>query len=175
MRRQIVEDHNVASSERWGEDVLDLSMEGIAIHQPIEHPRRGHAGQALNIMVFQCPNGALSLQRSPTGAQPESRAILVLTPVSSRKTRLSGSINGWAALHSLRRAATSGRSCSTARSALLKRQADPLGRVPHCARAEVNAVLSLQPGLLKMAQFPGSTSGFLPKRDPKLRPLADMH
>ena len=46
VRGQIVEDHNVASSERWGEDVFNVSAEGIAIHWPIEHPRRGHAGQA---------------------------------------------------------------------------------------------------------------------------------
>jgi len=44
--RQIVEDHNIALSERRGENVLDVGAEGIAIHRPVEHPRRGHAGQA---------------------------------------------------------------------------------------------------------------------------------
>lgn len=56
-------------------------------------------------------------------------------------------MNGCAALHSLRLAATSGRSCSAARSAFFKRQPEPPGRVPYRAAADLDAVLSLQPSL----------------------------
>jgi hypothetical protein len=46
VRGQIVEDHDVAAPERGSEDVLDVGSECIAIHRSVEHPRRGHAGQA---------------------------------------------------------------------------------------------------------------------------------
>lgn len=46
VRRQVVQHHDVTASERRRENVLDVGPEGIAIHRPVEHPRRGHAGQA---------------------------------------------------------------------------------------------------------------------------------
>jgi len=78
-------------------------------------------------------------------------------------------MNGWAALHSLRLAATSGRSCSAARSAFFKRQAQTLGRVPHRAGAELDpcsafsqacACASVMPGRERMcAASANSCSG----------------
>src|SRR6195952_4717211 len=66
------------------------------------------------VVVFQCPCGTLARQRCPRGARPRSRAILVDAPVSSMKTRRSGSRSGCPSNQVWRRATTSGRSCSLA-------------------------------------------------------------
>jgi len=43
---QVVEDDDIAWPEGRREDMLDVDAEGIAIHRAIEHPGRGHAGEA---------------------------------------------------------------------------------------------------------------------------------
>src|SRR6516225_4178697 len=70
---------------------------------------------ATNVVVFQWPCGTLPTSRSPRGARPRKRAILVAVPVSSIKTRCSGSSLACSPAQALRAAATSGRSCSAAR------------------------------------------------------------
>src|ERR1700693_2618499 len=72
---------------------------------------------ATKVVVFQCPCGILPTSRSPRGARPRSRAILVEVPVSSMKTSRAGSILGGLYAHSVRAAAaSSGRSCSATRT-----------------------------------------------------------
>jgi hypothetical protein len=69
---------------------------------------------ALQVVVFQCPCGTEATQRSPTGARPRVRVMVVETPVSSRNTSCVTSSAGWCAGHSARSAFTSSRSCSLA-------------------------------------------------------------
>jgi hypothetical protein len=45
---------------------------------------------ATKVVVFQWPCGTLVISRSPRGARPRSRAMLVEVPVSSIKTKRSG-------------------------------------------------------------------------------------
>src|SRR6266404_9707978 len=71
---------------------------------------------ATKVVVFQWPCGTLPTSRSPRGARPRSRAILVEVPVSSMKTSRSGSSLACLSDHAVRAAATSGRSCSAART-----------------------------------------------------------
>src|ERR1019366_9826852 len=60
--------------------------------------------------------------RSPCGARPERRVIVVETLVSSMKTSRFGSSLGCCVCKALRAAATSGRSCSAARRLFFKGQ-----------------------------------------------------
>ena len=60
------------------------------------------------------PSWSRSGQRSPRGARPWSRAILVEVPVSSTKTSFSGSRSGCRSNHCSRSRFTSSRSCSLA-------------------------------------------------------------
>src|SRR3712207_1838214 len=60
--------------------------------------------------------GAWPLARSPRGARAWVRVRRVSRPLSSRKTSRSGAIPASAGCHAARAAATSGRSCSVARS-----------------------------------------------------------
>src|ERR1700758_2879597 len=78
---------------------------------------------ATKVVVFQCPCGTLPISRSPRGARPRRRAILVEVPFSSMNTRRSGSNLGWSSLQATRAAATSGRSCSAARTLFFKADA----------------------------------------------------
>src|ERR1700694_2835369 len=67
---------------------------------------------ATKVWVIQCPKGALQRSRWPFGQQPRRRVILVVVPVSSRKTSRCGSsrIRGWrVVVHSSRAAFVSGR------------------------------------------------------------------
>src|ERR1700731_1700842 len=52
---------------------------------------------ATKVWVIQCPKGALQRSRWPFAQRPRRRVILVVVPVSSRKTSRCGSsrIRGW--------------------------------------------------------------------------------
>lgn len=71
---------------------------------------------AMKVSVFQCPCGTLSISGSPLVAQPWVRVMFVLAQVSSMKTSRLGSIRRWSQNQRARRRATSGRSCSLAKS-----------------------------------------------------------
>src|ERR1700680_414978 len=69
---------------------------------------------ATRVNVFQWPCGTFATRRSPRGLRPYRRTILVVTAVSSMKTRRDGASDGCSAFNWARAAATSGRSCSAA-------------------------------------------------------------
>lgn len=73
---------------------------------------------ATKVWVCHLPNGALARRRCPFVARPYSRVRLVLTLVSSRKISRPGLARRLRrrSIHSVRSAATSGRSCSAASS-----------------------------------------------------------
>src|ERR1039458_5023774 len=73
-------------------------------------------------MVFQFPCGTFWMSRSPCGARPKRRVIVVETLVSSMKTSRFRSSLGCCFCNALRAAATSGRSCSAARRLFFKAQ-----------------------------------------------------
>ena len=83
------------------------------------------------------------------------------------KTSLSGSMNGCAARQIWRLAATSGRSCSLARSVFFIGQSQPIDRAPDGTVAEPDTVLLGQPRLRRrqrdvvMRLHIGGQSGFL--------------
>lgn len=133
---------------------------------------------AMNVIVFQCPNGTASRQRSPTGTQPWSRAIFVLTPVSSRKTRLTGAMNGCAAFHSLRLWPRPADPARRRAGLFLKDSpsrctafhvAPVLKRTPYSARSQVCAYASVIPGRERMwvasasSGMPQSLGGLWPR------------
>jgi hypothetical protein len=92
---------------------MGASMTKGAVSAPQRKP-------AMKVCDFQCPNGALERSRWPFRQRPRSRVILVVVPVSSRKTSRCGSsrIPGCRVkVHSSRACWTSGRSCSLASSA----------------------------------------------------------
>src|SRR6185503_5377904 len=78
---------------------------------------------ARKVRTFQCPQGTRPTRRAPRLARPRSRAMLVVVPVSSRKTSRAGSRSGCAAIQAARAAATSGRSCSLACTIFFKADA----------------------------------------------------
>ena len=98
------------------------------------------------VVVFQCPCGTGARHRSPRGARPRSRAILVEAPVSSMKTRRSGSSSGWRSNQSRRRRRTSGRCCSLACAVFFEGHAVAIQQTPHAARRNPAAVRRLQVG-----------------------------
>ncbi len=53
---------------------------------------RSWRSAAMKVMVFQWPKGADASRRRPLGPQPRAGAMLVLTQVSSIKTRREASI-----------------------------------------------------------------------------------
>src|ERR1700738_3944306 len=80
--------------------------------------RASHRRPATKVCVFQCPNGAFERSLWPLGLGPRRRVILVVVPVSSKKTTRCGSSRmiGWRVeVHSSRACFMSGRSCSLAR------------------------------------------------------------
>src|SRR3984957_8481834 len=90
---------------------IGASMTNGAVSAPQRKP-------AMKVCVFQWPNGTLERSLWPLGQRPRRRVILVVVPVSSRKTSRCGSsrISGWRTpIHSSRACLTSGRSCSLAR------------------------------------------------------------
>ena len=68
----------------------------------------------MNVEVFQCPCGVVSINRVPRLQRPRRRTMLVLAQVSSIKISLRGFRVGWFSRHSARALATSGRFCSAA-------------------------------------------------------------
>src|SRR6266481_9978375 len=96
---------------------------------------------ATKVVVFQWPCGILPTSRSPRGARPRSRAILVEVPVSSMKTSRSGSSLGRLSAHAVRAAATSGRSCSAARTLFFEADAVAVEEPPD--RTEPRLLLAL--------------------------------
>src|SRR5450631_1022214 len=85
---------------------------------------------AMNVKVFQWPCGTLATSRSPRGERPEWRTILVVTDVSSIKTRRFARKDDFSAFSSARAAATSGRSCSAACSVFFEGDAVPIVKSP---------------------------------------------
>jgi hypothetical protein len=81
---------------------------------------------ATKVVVFQWPQGALPISRRPLRQRPRVRTILVLVPVSSMKTSFLASRPSWSAFHFWRASATSGRSCSAARSVFFETDPMPL-------------------------------------------------
>src|SRR5712692_2116847 len=77
---------------------------------------------AMNVTVFQFPCSTFWTSRSPCGARPYRRVIVVDTLVSSMNTSLLGSSLVCRRCNALRAAATSGRSCSAARKLFFKGQ-----------------------------------------------------
>ena len=71
--------------------------------------------------------------------------MFVLVQVSSMKISLPASSVGWFSRHSARALATSGRSCSAARSDFFERQAKQLQRVPDQPDARCDLVRRQQP------------------------------
>ena len=81
----------------------------------------------MKVCVFQCPNGTFESSLCPLRLRPRRRAILVVVPVSSRKTSRCGSSRmiGWRVkVHSSRACFMSGRSCSLARRVFFEAIAD---------------------------------------------------
>src|SRR5215469_18895530 len=77
---------------------------------------------AMKVRVLQAPKGILQTRRSPRGARPQRRTMLVATAVSSRKTNRWGSSRCCFRRQVRRAAATSGRSCSAACRTFFERQ-----------------------------------------------------
>ncbi len=100
----------------------------------------------VKVVVCQCPCGTAARQRWPCKARPRSRAILVDAPVSSMNTRRSGSRSGCALNQALRRAATSGRSCSAACAVFFEGHPVPVQAAPDRAGHERGAMILLQHG-----------------------------
>ena len=66
--------------------------------RPVERHRRGHSGQAQradDVVVFPGRWGMAARNRSPSGARPELRAMVVDAQVSSMAQSLSGSRSSW--------------------------------------------------------------------------------
>src|SRR5450631_1232487 len=76
----------------------------------------------MNVTVFQFPCSTFWMSRSPCGARPYRRVIVVDTAVSSMNTSFLGSSVFCRRCNALRAAATSGRSCSAARKLFFKGQ-----------------------------------------------------
>src|SRR5579862_975119 len=89
------------------------------------------------VIVFQCPKGTRQTNRLPHLERPQSRAILVEVPVSSRKMSFPGSRRGWLAIHSSRARATSGRCCSAACTVFFEADAFGLEEAPHRSVADL--------------------------------------
>jgi len=92
---EIVEDHSVARLEGRDEELLDIGAETFAVDRAVEQAGRIDGSlrrAARNVAVFHLPCGTLSTRRSPFGAQPRSRVMLVLVHVSSMKIRRLGSM-----------------------------------------------------------------------------------
>ena len=83
-----------------------------------------------NVDVLRWPCGTLASRRSPRGALPYSRTMLVLTEVSSKKNSLAGFRLGCLAFQAARAAATSARSCSAACSVFFLCVSPSLASVP---------------------------------------------
>jgi transposase len=99
-------------------DLVDIGLEGGAVDRPVERHRRGpipvRRSAPTKVVVFQWRWGMAARNRSPSGARPELRAMVVDAQVSSMKTSPSGSRSSWPSNPSWRRFMMSGRSGSLA-------------------------------------------------------------
>jgi hypothetical protein len=100
---------------------------------------------ATKVLVFQGPCGTAATRRRPRGLRPRSRVMLVLTDVSSMNTSRFGFKRGCCPRQIARASATSGRSCSAARSCFFVCQVQAVQRTPDRAMAGGNAVVDQQP------------------------------
>ena len=82
-----------------------------------------------------------ALSRSPLGARPRRRAMLVDAQVSSMNTRRSGSRSSWASNQSQRRVRMSGRFCSAACAVFFKRQAAAVEEGPKRRPSRIHITL----------------------------------
>src|ERR1035437_6819476 len=92
---------------------------------------------AMNVNVFQWPCGTLATRRSPRGARPEWRTILVVTDVSSIKMSRLPRKDNCSAFSSARAAATSGRSCSAACNVFFERDVVTVIKPPDRGSADL--------------------------------------
>jgi hypothetical protein len=77
--------------------LFDIGQEGIAVHRAVDDAwcRKSRGAQARNKgSGFPVAVRDFADRRSPRGARPRNRAILVEVPVSSMKTSRSGSSLG---------------------------------------------------------------------------------
>ena len=92
---EIVEDHEIAFGKGGSEYLLDVESEEFAVDGAIDdqggidaiEPQGGDESERLPVTVRNLGRQALS-----RGPQPRSGAMLVLTQVSSRKTRRAGAM-----------------------------------------------------------------------------------
>src|SRR6202045_2298029 len=118
------------------------------------------------------------MSASPRLFQPCVRVILVFAHVSSMKTRRLGSRRNWIFFHKVRRRATSGRSCSPAKSVFF--EADPLAaqKTPQSVAGHGDAALA-QFGKKRMQRqirlFGKTAEKKVPLTFQKIRPLAAHH
>jgi len=109
------------------------------------------------VVVHQCPAGALSTTRAPPMIRPYRRVMLVLAPLSSRKTRRCGSTWAMRSRHAARCAVTSGRSCSLACRDFFAMAAQPL-QCPmdrHDAGVDAGAIQQLLQRCVRLLVNPG--------------------
>src|SRR5664279_3898856 len=100
---------------------------------------------ATSVSVFQWPCGTLATRRSPRGERPRSRTILVVTAVSSMKTRRGALSLDCSTISSARAAATSGRSCSAACRVFFERDVVAFVEAPDRGRTGFQPLLGLEP------------------------------
>src|SRR5277367_1315335 len=100
---------------------------------------------ATSVSVFQWPCGTLATRRSPRGERPRCRTILVVTAVSSMKTRRGASSLDCSAFSSARAAATSGRSCSAACRVFFERDVVAFIEAPDRGRSGFQPLFRLEP------------------------------
>src|ERR1700688_4321231 len=100
---------------------------------------------ATSVSVFQWPCGTLATRRSPRGERPRCRTILVVTAVSSMKTRRGASSLDCSTFSAARAAATSGRSCSAACKVFFERDVVAFVEAPDRGRTGFQPLLALEP------------------------------
>ena len=104
---EVVHHDDVARLEFRDKDLVDIGLEGGAVDRPVERHRRGpipvRRSAPTNVVVFPWRSGMAARNRSPSGARPELRAMVVDAQVSSMKTSPSGSRSSWPSNPSCRR------------------------------------------------------------------------
>ena len=100
---------------------------------------------ATSVSVFQWPCGTLATGRSPRGERPRCRTILVVTAVSSIKTRHGARSFNCSTFSLARAAATSGQSCSAACRIFFERDVMALVEAPDRRRTGFQPLLGLEP------------------------------
>ena len=98
--------------EAYSLDLRERVMVAPSVTIAVATPSRRIA--EIIVVVFQWPPGTASKSRWPAGARPYCRVMLVLAPLSSKKTRRLGSTLRIFLFQALRCFFTSGRSCSLA-------------------------------------------------------------